>query len=120
MKPSITSGMSRLCRTALLAAFLLAVAPSAASAATAWTAAPTLFFLAAENEENRLSVSLGGGVYTLTDTGGAPITAGANCTQVPGNPSEVTCPSGSITGLNLDARDGGDTITVAAGERVVA
>ncbi len=105
--------MSRLCRIALLAAFLLAVAPTAASAATAWTAAPTLFFLAAENEENRLSVSLGGGVYTLTDTGGAPITAGANCTQV--NPSEVTCPSGSITGLNLDARDGGDTITVGGG-----
>ena len=104
--------MWRLCRSSLLAVLLVAAAPAVAQAADAWTSGAALNYVAVEGEANDLTVSLAAGTYTLTDIG-APLTAGANCTQV--TPSQVTCPSAGITSLVLDARDGGDTVLVGSG-----
>jgi Ca2+-binding RTX toxin-like protein len=105
--------MSRLCRSALLAALLLVAAPSAARAGDVSTAGATLSFVALEGEANDLSVTLAGGTYTLTDAGGEPVTAGANCTQVA--PSQATCPAAGITALTIDARDRSDSVLVGSG-----
>src|SRR5918996_1879624 len=105
--------MSNLCRSALLAVFLMVAAPSAALAADVSTTGATRTFVALEGEANQLTVTLATGTYTLTDAGGAPITAGANCTQI--TPSQATCPAAGITLLTLDGRDRNDTILVGSG-----
>jgi Ca2+-binding RTX toxin-like protein len=102
-----------LCRSALLAAALLLLAPAAAQAATVSLAGATLSYVAAEGEANDLSVSLAAGVYTLTDAAGEPVTAGAGCLQV--LPAQATCPSAGITLLSLDARDRADVIHIGPG-----
>ena len=102
-----------LCRSALLAAALLLVAPAAAQAAAVSLSGATLSYVAAEGEANDLSVSLAEGVYTLTDAAGEPVTAGAGCLQV--LPAQATCPSAGITLLSLDARDRADVIHIGPG-----
>ena len=103
-----------LCRSALLAAILLAVAPSAAHAATASVASGTLSYVATEGDANQLSVTIGGGDYTISDLAGHAIGVGAGCFAT-GTPSQVTCPTAGITTLNLDARDRDDTIALGSG-----
>ena len=103
-----------LCRSALLACVLLAVAPTAASAADVSISGATLSFAAADGENNAVTVSLAAGTYTLADAG-APVTPGAGCSAGGGN--AVTCPSAGITALTIDGRDLDDTITVGGGER---
>jgi Ca2+-binding RTX toxin-like protein len=101
-----------MCRSALLATILLAMAPAAAQAADASITGSTLSFVAAPGEANDLTVSLSAGTYTLVDAG-APVTAGAGCVQV--GPAEVTCLNTGVTALVLDGRDVGDSIAVGAG-----
>ena len=103
-----------LCRSALVATVLLAVAPTAAHAGTASVAGGALSYVAAEGEANDLSVAVGGGNYTLTDLAGHAIAAGTGCSAT-ATPSEVTCASPGITSLSLDARDRDDTIAVGPG-----
>jgi Ca2+-binding RTX toxin-like protein len=102
-----------LCRSALLAAILIAVAPSAAHAATAAVASGTLSYVATEGDANQLSVTVGGGNYTISDLAGHAIGAGAGCSAT-ATPSEVTCPTAGVTSLNLDARDRDDTIELVS------
>ena len=73
------TGHMRLCRSALLAAIVLAVAPTAAHAATASVASGTLSYVATEGDANQLSVTVGGGDYTITDLAGHAIGVGAGC-----------------------------------------
>jgi Ca2+-binding RTX toxin-like protein len=97
---------------------LVAAVPSAAQAADVATTGATLSFVALEGEANALTVSLAGGVYTLTDTGGAAVdTVDVDCTEV--TPSQVTCPAAGITLLSIDARDRNDTVTVGSGTAAV-
>ena len=68
-----------LCRSALLACVLLAVAPAAASAADVSISGATLAFAAADGENNVVSVSFVPGTYTLVDTGAPSLTPVAPC-----------------------------------------
>jgi Ca2+-binding RTX toxin-like protein len=102
-----------LCRSALLAFVLIAVAPSAAHAATASVTGGTLTYVATEGDANNLSITVAGGDYTVSDLAGHAIGVAAGC-SLTGTPSEVTCP-GPITALNVDVRDRDDTIALGPG-----
>ena len=102
-----------LCRSALLACVLLALAPAAASAADVSISGSTLVFAAADGETNNVTVSIGGGNYTVVDTGSTVLNYAAPC--VAAGPNTVTCASAGITALTIDGRDLDDTITVGAG-----
>ena len=102
----------RLCRSALLAAFLLAAVPAVSQAATVSLGGTTLTYVAAEGEANSLTVTLAAGTYTLTDAT-APLTAGNLCTQI--TPSEATCPSAGLILLSVDGRDRDDVIAIGPG-----
>ena len=102
-----------LCRSALLACVLLAVAPAAASAADVSISGATLAFAAADGENNVVTVSFVPGTYTLVDTGAPSLTPVAPCVTADAN--TVTCPSAGITALTIDGRDLDDMINVGAG-----
>ncbi len=89
---------------------LLAAAP-AAEAADATLTGTTLTFVAADNETNNVTVTVGGGAYTIHD-GGAAITPAGACAS--SGPNDVTC-TGSVTVLSIDVRDLDDHITLGAG-----
>ncbi|HEX5620620.1 MAG TPA: calcium-binding protein [Solirubrobacteraceae bacterium] len=102
-----------LCRSALLACVLLALAPAAASAADVSITGATLSFAAADGENNVVTVSFVPGTYTLTDSVATVATSGA-CSSTP-DPHTVTCPSAGITAITIDGRDLDDVINVGAG-----
>ncbi|HWM10313.1 MAG TPA: calcium-binding protein [Solirubrobacteraceae bacterium] len=104
----------RLCRSALLAATLLAAAPAAAQAATASAVGGALTYTAAEGEANDLSVTLSAGTYTLSDA--VAITASGTCAPT-GTPSEVTCTG--VSSITIDVRDRDDDVEVGPGTAAV-
>jgi hypothetical protein len=70
-----------------------------AHGATVSVSGSQLDYLAAPGEVNNVTVSLGGGVYRISDSG-ALITAPGGCTQV--DPRTVTCPAEGISSLGID------------------
>src|SRR5919199_3686943 len=104
-----------LCRSAPLAAALVLAAPAAAHAATASVSGGVLSFVAADNEVNDLALSVGGGSYTLADAG-APLTAGAGCSQSGAN--AVTCSTTGVTSVSIDVRDRADHVLLGAAATV--
>ena len=70
-------------------------------------------FAAADGETNNVTVSIGGGNYTVVDTGASVLNPVAPCVTAGAN--TVTCASAGITALTIDGRDLDDTISVGAG-----
>jgi Ca2+-binding RTX toxin-like protein len=91
----------------IAAVCLLALAPTAAVAATANTRIKRVFYTAGTGEANSLTISLTGTDYVLADTG-ATITAAPACI---GTGSSVTCPAAAIIGITVSAGDGADSVT---------
>jgi Ca2+-binding RTX toxin-like protein len=91
-------------RTLALALTLAAGAlgSSDAVASTVLTDSGKLIYRADAGEENRLTVSLVAGTYTITDTG-ASLLVGPNCTQA--GPNGATCPSAGITSIDVALGD---------------
>jgi Ca2+-binding RTX toxin-like protein len=98
----------------LAAAALAAALPSAAGAATASRAGATIYFTAAQGEQNDLRVSqgvlLGQRVFTFTDVGAGITTAGSFCELVNG---VAMCSAGGVTSMRVNTRDKDDTVKVA-------
>ena len=85
---------------------VLALFPAAAFAATANTRIKRVFYDGGPAEVNRLTISLSGGNYKLSDPG-ATITAQPACTRVG---ATVICPAADIIGVTVDVRDGTDSV----------
>ena len=86
------------------------VTPVGASASVARVDGIDLEFVAAAGEANVVTVSLSGGVYSITDS--VAITAGAGCTQA--GPNQVNCPSTGVRRVTATADDLNDRVTVTA------
>jgi Ca2+-binding RTX toxin-like protein len=99
------------------AGLVCAAAPAASLGATvavttdASSATPKIGYFAPAGETNNVTIDLAGGTYTITDTG-APLIAGAGCTQV--NTSTATCPAASANRVTVNAGDMSDTILMNA------
>jgi hypothetical protein len=98
-----------LCRIALTTAVLLLAAPAAAQAADVSVAGGVLTYVAADNETNAVTLSLGGGTYTFGDA--VAVTPGAGCSQ--SGPNGATCPAAGVTSVSIDVRDEADTVTLS-------
>jgi Ca2+-binding RTX toxin-like protein len=94
-----SAGIAALC--------MLALFPAGAFAATAHTRIKRIFYGAGPAEVNKLTISLSGGNYRLSDPG-ATITAQPACASVG---ATVTCPAADIIGLTVSAGDGDDSVT---------
>ena len=97
----LSAGVAGLCALALF--------PAGALAATAHTRIKRVFYEAAPGEVNKLTISLSGGTYTLSDPG-VTITAQPACASAG---AAVTCPAAAIIGITANAGDGADSITNA-------
>jgi hypothetical protein len=97
----LSGGVAGLC--------VLALFPTGAFAATANTRIKRVFYDGGPAEVNKLTISLSGGNYKLSDPG-ATITAEPPCTSVS---ATVTCPAAGIIGVTVSAGDGADSVTNA-------
>jgi Ca2+-binding RTX toxin-like protein len=88
----------------------LATGAAPAAASTVQLDGPTLTYDAAPGESNRLTVSSSGGTLTVTDTG-ATVTAGPGCTS--SSSTKATCPSASVTTMDISTGDMNDTASVS-------
>jgi Ca2+-binding RTX toxin-like protein len=89
--------------------------------ATARVTSFTLGYTAGACENNDVTVSLAGGVYTITDIGasinpdnGVAITAAAGCSPVAGNVRQVTCSASGVSRLSISVGDRNDSVSVTA------
>jgi RTX calcium-binding nonapeptide repeat (4 copies) len=91
-----------------LSALLLALAPSAAQAATASVEAGALRIAAAPGEYNAIDVGPAVGGLVVSDTG-APVTLGAGCV-----PQGIEALCTGATRVEADLADGDDVLTLSA------
>ncbi len=112
-------GPARLLRRGvMLAALGLAVAPVAAMAGTASVSGTTLSYVAAAGETNSVQITFDGvTTYTINEFGVVPVTPGAGCAPVVGDPTSATC-TVVATAVNVDLGDLNDVLL--AGSLTVA
>jgi Ca2+-binding RTX toxin-like protein len=94
---------------------LLALVAFAALAAPAWAGTvsengSTLYYAAASGEANKVTVSVGSTLITVTEAGLLPVTPGTGCSAVTG--SIATCPVAGISSISIATGDGNDTAKV--------
>jgi Ca2+-binding RTX toxin-like protein len=96
----LVSSARRFVFATIVAAAAIGMFPAASLAATLTESSGSIEYQAAAGEANNLTVSLGTGVISFHDTG-APVTAGAGCSQV--GVHLATCPqaAGVDTTINL-------------------
>jgi Ca2+-binding RTX toxin-like protein len=97
---------------AVLFALLFAALPATASAAIASRAPGSSTLALQENlddETNTVTVTLSGGVYTISDSAG--MGAGANCDDNTPDPDTVTCPAQPVASISADLGPGNDKFT---------
>jgi Ca2+-binding RTX toxin-like protein len=99
-------------RVLVLALFAAAVLPASASAATVSKTGSTVSYIADPGEANDVTISLGGGNYTIAEQGsGVTVTNGGGCTV---SGQTATCPSSGTELLDVQAGDRSDTVTIQA------
>jgi hypothetical protein len=90
---------------ALLGACAMLLPAAGARAAGTSISGGVLYYTAAPGEVNNLSITFGGGQYTLRDSGTSTLTVAPGCS--PG-PHEVHCPYGAFQSISVDLGDQSD------------
>jgi Ca2+-binding RTX toxin-like protein len=96
----------------LVGVSLLLGAPAPAFGSFVSLTSGDLEFNAGTGEANDVTVTVAGGVFTVTDSG-APLTAGTNCTAV--NANQATC-TGPVDSARLGLEDLADRAQVSIGQ----
>ena len=107
---------ARLAAGALPTAGLLLVLATPALATNASLSGSTLHVEAGLAQQNIITVARSSTQFTITEDlpNGPKMNAGAGCQEVVKN-EKVTCPSGSVTAIEVQLKDGDDHVSVDAG-----